>query len=62
MVEKTIQKDITHSIIVSENEKDLIDVVRSTKCAHIDVYVQDFVPLRVERIREGILLGNKKNN
>jgi len=40
-------------VALSAKEKKLIDLIRSIECAHIEIYVQDCIPLRVVEIREG---------
>jgi biotin synthase-related radical SAM superfamily protein len=45
---------------LSENEKDLIEVIRTIECAHIEIYVQDFIPLTVKKMTENIKLPIKK--
>lgn len=42
-----LEKKYTMSL--SEKEKHLIEIIRSTECAHITVYVQNYIPLRVEK-------------
>jgi hypothetical protein len=43
-------------MMLTDKEKHLIEIVRSIECANIEVYVQDFIPLRVEKLREKIKL------
>ncbi len=46
---------------VNENERDLIDFIRTIECAHLEVYVQDGLPLTIKKMTENIKLPIKKH-
>jgi hypothetical protein len=54
-----VPKDTRNQIILSDCELDLITLIRTTECANIQVYVQNFIPIRVKK-EDSIILGKGK--
>jgi hypothetical protein len=53
---KPLFTESKYTMVLSEKEKHLIEIIRSIECASVEVYIQDYIPLRLKKISENIKL------